>query len=436
MPEECPSYDCCAGEITSYEVTPTSQVYLRTSSNPEDGGATSGDGTFEIGTEVTVVATPEVPTTIDVGVDFVMICDETSSGPDSRILLADMLPVFDAMLQALGIGSGTVPNRYGLIGFGSMATGTHGPTPDVGHTHFALGTFAGFLAAIPEIGTDPDGGPVEDNYEAISFAVQNMAWRETNNVAKVLVCINDEDRNQHLYTTGGVTQEDQFDALLAELVAEGIHFADIGSFCGIEDGNGDAIIGFTRDPDKTWKWDNATGFTNGTGGNATLEASTDPTYPTGIRTESLELALHESINGSFWDYQFFRVGIGSCDTNGTTVTRVTGNSFPFAGAVPGGGMTINGVDYVIDTVTDNDHLELTTSAGVQSGVDWSVPRNERDAFLAAFVDAMDESISRLLSWTFDGWYNSGGELLSTDASYTFIINNNTDIEARFSFALE
>lgn len=435
MPDCTIALDCCVGDNSlDYEIEASSMVNLTTSSNPADGGTTTGDGQYTIGEEVTVVATPGVPTSIDVAVDFVLVVDESGGNTDARIMFNTIMPDINAALLAAGLGTGSVTNRYALVGFGSLLGGTHGGTDYVGHTHFALGDYAGFYATINQLSTDPAGGPVEDNYEAISFAAANMGWRETRAVAKVMVVIADEDRNIHHYTTGGVTQAEQFAALLAEVVASGVTLVSIVSWTLPQDSLGNAIMGYSITPDKTWRADGVGGYTNGIGGVMTDEGNTDPTYPTGLRTETAELALHESVIGQMWDYQFFRVGLGTCSTNGTAVTRITGNSFPFAGAQAGGGMTINYVDYIIDTVTDGDNIVLTTSAGVQSLADWTVPRVERDSFIAALTQSLDDSISSLVEWEFDGWYDSGGGLKSNNASYTFTILNNTALEARFVFS--
>lgn len=434
MPDCTIALDCCPRDNSfDYEIAGSALLNVVTSSSPLEGGLTSGDGQYALGAIVTVVATPQVPTTIDVGVDLVFIADETSTGPEIRVLLNNTMAGLEAALIAAGIGSGAVANQYGLVGFGSIGVGTHGGVDNVAHSHYALGNLAGFIAAIDDIAKNPNSGPVEDTYEAISFAVSNSAWRVNAGVARVIVSLSDEDRNTHLYTTGGVTQAQQFAAILAELVAAEIHYIGIGSWCGIEDGLGNQIMGFSRTPDKTWRADGSGGYTNGTGGNATLDGDTDATYPTGVRDETMELALHESLDGSFWDFEVFRVGIGTCTTNGTAVTRASGDVWAVAGAVDGGDISINGVDYVIDTIIDDTALTLTTSAGVQSIVDWTVPRAERESFVEALVQSMDEAISTLVAWEFDGWYDSGGGLKSNNTSYTFTLLNNIALEARFSY---
>ena len=62
---------------------------------------------------------------------------------------------------------------------------------------------------------------------------------------------------------------------------------------------------------------------------------------------------------------------GTCNTNGTAVTRVTGDSFTsiVCGFIEiGGSVDQPGILYGISSITDADHLILSSSAGVQSGV--------------------------------------------------------------------
>ena len=60
---------------------------------------------------------------------------------------------------------------------------------------------------------------------------------------------------------------------------------------------------------------------------------------------------------------------GTCNTNGTAVTRVTGDSFTsiVCGFIEiGGNVDQPGILYGISSNTDADHLILSSSAGVQS----------------------------------------------------------------------
>ncbi len=63
---------------------------------------------------------------------------------------------------------------------------------------------------------------------------------------------------------------------------------------------------------------------------------------------------------------------GTCNTSGTTVTRVSGPAFNTAWASGVNTLfVINGVDYTIATVPDANTLTLMTSAGSQSGATWA-----------------------------------------------------------------
>ena len=61
-------------------------------------------------------------------------------------------------------------------------------------------------------------------------------------------------------------------------------------------------------------------------------------------------------------------GGGTVNTNGTAVTSVSGTDFSALGANQE--IRINGVEYVISTVTSTTALVLNSSAGVQNGVSW------------------------------------------------------------------
>ncbi len=67
-------------------------------------------------------------------------------------------------------------------------------------------------------------------------------------------------------------------------------------------------------------------------------------------------------------------GTGTCNTNGTAVTRVGGQPFiPF-----GTSITIGGVDYAISSWTNGDNIVLTGSAGTQTAVTYTYDTNIND----------------------------------------------------------
>lgn len=64
---------------------------------------------------------------------------------------------------------------------------------------------------------------------------------------------------------------------------------------------------------------------------------------------------------------------GQVTTNGTTVTWVSGNSFDYDPSWAGLSIVINAVTYVIASVTSSTILQLTTSAGIQAAVAYTLP---------------------------------------------------------------
>lgn len=126
-------------------------------------------------------------------------------------------------------------------------------------------------------------------------------------------------------------------------------------------------------------------------------------YPDGTGLISTTLTGNELINpGNTWyRVTYYKGGTrfyicdvvvtallsGTVNTNGTTVTWVTGNKFPYYLATDGNiytfnwagtTITINGVGYIIASVNSDSSITLTTSAGVQAGVAYSHGSNSFD----------------------------------------------------------
>ena len=115
-------------------------------------------------------------------------------------------------------------------------------------------------------------------------------------------------------------------------------------------------------------------------------------YPDSFFEETDKNALYLSVAG-YWRYREGTIladtranrkaaGIldlqepqGACSTSGTGVTLVSGNQFDNTGYWNGLKIIINAVQYIIDHVTDSSHLVLTTTAGAQSGVAFTVVLN-------------------------------------------------------------
>jgi hypothetical protein len=66
----------------------------------------------------------------------------------------------------------------------------------------------------------------------------------------------------------------------------------------------------------------------------------------------------------------YNAPVGVCDTNGTAVAWDSGDLFSTFAA--GASIVINNISYVVQSVADRQHLTLTTSAGVQTGVTFTL----------------------------------------------------------------
>jgi len=79
-------------------------------------------------------------------------------------------------------------------------------------------------------------------------------------------------------------------------------------------------------------------------------------------------------------------GEGTVDTSGTAVTWKSGDKFDSSLAQPGNTFTIAGVTYVVASVTDDEHLVLTGSAGTQTDADYAAA-SQLLARTGAFLDS-------------------------------------------------
>lgn len=82
--------------------------------------------------------------------------------------------------------------------------------------------------------------------------------------------------------------------------------------------------------------------------------------------EGPAMAIMAEASGS--DVTIKAARYGEVDTSGATVTWKTG--YKFTGIAAGSKIHINNVEYEVDSLTDQTHLELTTSAGTQSDVNY------------------------------------------------------------------
>lgn len=88
-------------------------------------------------------------------------------------------------------------------------------------------------------------------------------------------------------------------------------------------------------------------------------------------------------------------GSGVCSTNGTSVTRISGDPFLFAGIASS--ITINGTTYTVTSFNNINSLTLSTSAGVQNSVAYSysgIVNDQLTTFrLQKMVGADEENLS-------------------------------------------
>jgi hypothetical protein len=74
---------------------------------------------------------------------------------------------------------------------------------------------------------------------------------------------------------------------------------------------------------------------------------------------------------------------GTCNTNGTTLTSTSGE---FNTVFGGRTITVNGSPFTVQAVNTSTQVTLTTSAGVQSNVAWSVSNNANGIYLDSNID--------------------------------------------------
>lgn len=305
--------------------------------NPVAGGTITGGTTafYPYGTVLDLMAVPTMGVfAADVGADIVIVLDESGSMGTERSWVKTLAVDLDAFLKSNNIGSATVPNRFGLVGFGGDKTKGY----EVAHKHLISGLeFAStdnpswstnFNAAVDSIGSHYSASSaVEDGYAALTMALGSYGWR-VSFVGKVIVLLTDEPRNTVART--GSSDGDPDPAYLASLKASfvsgnyitagmlGIKLYATGkttdppSFHGLQFG---PIMGFG--------WNgisvngvayafNGSAFTGtNTGGYSGNIDTPNVANPAGsmFRTTYENLFIDSSVKGSEWDLYYLRAGI-------------------------------------------------------------------------------------------------------------------------------
>lgn len=469
---ECQTINCCEESIYGVIDIPDplpidTDADIIVSASPSGGGTAESSQTVPLGSSVTVTATPSADIlTVDVGVDVMLMIDESGSSATTILTWIDaMLADLSNSLLAAGIGSGTIANRYALVGFG-CGPGSHHttainypaglvPTAGAAHKHFVgggdWGTIAEAQTAIALF--DPSGAdtayppPSEDVYAALAFASTDYTWRS--DVPKIIVFFTDEDRNQWVYNTGA-TQIAQFANMKASLLTLGAHVAGVmGLQCVKNEGGYPRGLGIDV-TGKIWMADGVGGFTTDTNGITAAEVNDLP-----FDYGTMEAATSTSVTdtGKSWtsnQWSGDRIRLLSGAGAGQIRQIATNTATKITTLTPWTTTPAAGDEYQIETAnaytdpqfptgTKSEYYDLIVNAQL-NGTAWDVGKLfgadavTLSSFSSALVDSIASNIVEQLQWIFIGWYEDG-VLVSTDLSYTFIANDDRDLVARFTRTL-
>lgn len=137
-------------------------------------------------------------TTSHPSADVVFVVDESGSMVGEHRWLQETIYLLDDALRDEGIGTDE-PNRYGLVGFATIPR-VNGAVHPLGVGQEKMGTPTEFAHRIPFLAT---AGQIEDGYRAVDTALNGFQFR-TGNVARQIILVTDEDRDQ----ATGVTTND------------------------------------------------------------------------------------------------------------------------------------------------------------------------------------------------------------------------------------
>jgi RHS repeat-associated protein len=118
--------------------------------------------------------------------DVVVLVDESGSMTEEQDWVEELVGPLEAHLDSNGIGSGTVPNRYGVMGYD-----WHTRAINVGTG--LMGSHLDFPAAARQL--DLRGGGSEDGWVAVQYAMAQYPFR--NGVAHNIILVTDEGRSNN-----------------------------------------------------------------------------------------------------------------------------------------------------------------------------------------------------------------------------------------------
>ena len=259
---------------------------------------------------------------LDSAVDFVFVCDESASLPAIKAVLTSLSGSMETDLRAAGIGAGTLANRYAVVAFGSGAPAFE---------QISFSDSATFAAAVP--GISPPGGAIEeDAYEGIDFAINQLVWRSSDRISKVIFFISDEDRNDHVYTDGA-DQAAQFASIKAQIVGGGFVLAGMISevATGITDAAGNRIIACESDVSlvtqgdgserseagTSYRADGSGGYIETVGVDTVAAAwfNDTPGFPTGQQAEYFDLLMSGDVAGYYFNFHAYYADGGAIATS-------------------------------------------------------------------------------------------------------------------------
>ncbi|MGV0949079.1 MAG: hypothetical protein ACOYB3_00095 [Azonexus sp.] len=369
-------------------------VTISVSPDPAEGGTVFGAGRYDIFDSVLLVATPSpggsTTTPVDWGVDIAVALDMSGSLNPAAPFVTNMLASVNTLLTAAGVGTGAVTNNYAWVKWaGNFSAGS---------VHQNFTSYAAWASNVPT----GFAASNEDGYVGINTSLTGLSWRTTGNVVRIIVLITDEDRNNMIYVTGGGTSALQYAAILNELNTT-LSSGPVKLISVIQarllDANSNYILGY-KYGGTGYMADGAGGYTTVTGGH------------------SYNLSGYKLPNGSNSRYEY--TGPFGGDNLTSTPARGGADADVLLGAWDEYGRlaedpTIQG------QVWDFYHVR---SGGVNA-------TSLSKAMTAALVEDITFQITENYDWSFVGWYDQSGNLLSASTTYAFTATSNQTITGRF-----
>ena len=237
-------------------------------------------------------AAQAVPTAADI----VLLVDESGSMAGEHAWIPGMVSDLESALVAAGVGAGADPNRYAVVGFGSITHDAPGGLVEEPHKHPSGGpdwlTAGNITNATSELIIY---GGTEDGWAAIDFFFDNYTPRAS--AALNLILITDEDRDN---TDPSLT----YSGILSRMTARNA-LLNVVVDCGFADGSGNRAIGVAAGG-KAYLEDGSGGFTTSSGG--TQSGFCDGT------TMADYVKLAWDTTGAAWDLNILRAGGSSAQS--------------------------------------------------------------------------------------------------------------------------